>query len=285
MGNDEGKSVTGSGETNTWKRFWERGGWWRALILVVGYFVLYQGAALALGPIAPSIGDTESAGYVLFFFVLPIVIGGVILILFGLSVGWLRELFGPQPIRGRGWMWIAVAVVLIFNVLRFATVDYAELDFGYVAAWLLAGLCIGFAEEVLTRGYVVNLMRKAGHPEIAVALVSAALFSALHASNLLLGQSPFATLLQLLYTFAFGICMYLALRVTGNLIWPILLHASTDPSIFLQAAHPADGTLATIAGFGNIPVILVGLLAIIFIRGRVDATRGAADALSADPVR
>ncbi|WP_363356355.1 CPBP family intramembrane glutamic endopeptidase [Microbacterium sp. LMI12-1-1.1] len=277
--------MTGSGETNTWKRFWERGGWWRALILVVGYFVLYQGAALALGPIAPSIGDTESAGYVLFFFVLPIVIGGVILILFGLSVGWLRELFGPQPIRGRGWMWIAVAVVLIFNVLRFATVDYAELDFGYVAAWLLAGLCIGFAEEVLTRGYVVNLMRKAGHPEIAVALVSAALFSALHASNLLLGQSPFATLLQLLYTFAFGICMYLALRVTGNLIWPILLHASTDPSIFLQAAHPADGTLATIAGFGNIPVILVGLLAIIFIRGRVDATRGAADALSADPVR
>lgn len=128
-------------------------------------------------------------------------------------------------------------------------------------------------------------MRKAGHSEIAVALVSAALFSALHASNLLLGQSPFATLLQLLYTFAFGICMYLALRVTGNLIWPILLHASTDPSIFLQAAHPADGPLATIAGFGNIPVILVGLLAIIFIRGRVDATRGAADALSADPVR
>ena len=284
MENDEGESVTGSGDTNTWKRFWERGGWWRALILVAGYFVLYQGAALALAPIAPSIDDAESAGYVLFFFVLPIAIGGVLLVLFGLSVGWLRELFGRQPIRGRGWMWIAVAVVLLFNVLRFATIDYAELDFGYVAAWLLAGLVIGFAEEVLTRGYVVNLMRKAGHPEIAVALVSAALFAALHASNLLTGQSLFATLIQLLYTFAFGICMYLTLRVTGNLIWPILLHASTDPSIFLQAAHPADGPLATIAGFGNIPVILVGLLAIIFIRGRVEASSGVADAVPARPV-
>ena len=41
------------------------------------------------------------------------------------------------------------------------------------------------------------------------------------------------TLIQLVYTFAFGICMYLTLRVTGNLIWPILLHASADPSTFL----------------------------------------------------
>ncbi|MFK4835000.1 CPBP family intramembrane glutamic endopeptidase [Microbacterium sp. ZW T2_14] len=265
-----------SSEASAWKRFWERGGWWRALILVVGYFVLYQGASLLLAPIAPSIEDTESAGYVLFFYALPILIGGVILVAFGLSVGWLRELFARQPIRGRGWMWIAVAVVLLFNVLRFATIDYAEVDFGYVASWLLAGLFIGFAEEVLTRGYVVNLMRKAGHREIAVALVSAALFAVLHAGNLLSGQSLFTTVIQLLYTFAFGICMYLTLRVTGNLIWPILLHASTDPSIFLQSVHPADGPLATIAGFGNIPVIIVGLLAIAFIRGRVTTDTDAA---------
>ena len=56
-------------------------------------------------------------------------------------------------------------------------------------------------------GVVVNLMRKAGRGEIAVALV--------------------------VYTFFFGIIMYLALRLTGSLIWPILLHASTDPTLFL----------------------------------------------------
>ena len=32
--------------------------------------------------------------------------------------------------------------------------------------------------------------------------------------------------------------MYLTLRVTGNIIWPILLHASTDPSIFLFGLYP-----------------------------------------------
>ncbi|GAA1789682.1 hypothetical protein GCM10009748_25510 [Agromyces lapidis] len=251
-----------------WKRFWEKGDWWRALILVAGYFVLYQLASLSVLPLLGDL-DPESAGYILTVYALPIFIGCVILVVFGLSVGWLGELFARQPIRGSWWMWIAVGVVLLFNVLRFATIDYGATDFGFVAAWLLAGLFIGFAEETLTRGYVVNLMRKAGHGELAVATVSAAVFAALHAGNLLSGQSLFATLVQLGYTFAFGICMYLALRVTGNLIWPILLHATTDPSIFLQTEFPADGSLTAFAGLGNVAVIITGLVLLIFIRGKV----------------
>ena len=35
-----------------------------------------------------------------------------------------------------------------------------------------------------------------------------------------------ATAFQLVYTFGFGVCMYLAMRVTGTIIAPILLHAS-----------------------------------------------------------
>ncbi|NYF12801.1 membrane protease YdiL (CAAX protease family) [Pseudoclavibacter sp. JAI123] len=251
-----------------WRAFWERGGWWKAVVLVVAYYVLYQLGGLLFLPLR---GDPEpgSSAALLFDYILPIGLGGVLLVAFALSLGWLRELFAPQPIRGRGWMWIAVAVVLLFNVLRFAALDYDSAGLDLVAAWLVAGLCIGFAEEVLTRGYVVNLMRKAGHSEIATATVSAALFAAMHSGNLLNGQNLLTTAIQVLYTFAFGICMYLALRVTGNLIWPILLHATTDPSIFLLTAHPGTGPLTAFAGFGNIAVILFGLVAIIFIRGRV----------------
>ncbi|WP_424464726.1 CPBP family intramembrane glutamic endopeptidase [Pseudoclavibacter helvolus] len=253
--------------TSRWTQFWERGKWWRALLLVVAYYVLYQLGGLLFVPLKAGM-EPGSAGTVIVDFVLPIALGGLLLVGFALSVGWLRELFARQPIRGRGWMWIAVAVVLTFNVLRFATLDYAAAGLDVIFAWLLAGLCIGFAEEVLTRGYVVNLMRKAGHSEIATATVSAALFAAMHSGNALGGQSIFATAIQVLYTFAFGICMYLTLRVTGNLLWPILLHASTDPSIFLSAAHPGDGPLASVAALGNFPVILFGFVAIFFIRGR-----------------
>ena len=65
----------------------------------------------------------------------------------------------------------------------------------------------------------------------------------------------------------------LTLRVTGNLIWPILLHASTDPSIFLLTAHPGDGPLTAIAGLGNFPVIIFGLIAIPLIRGAAAQSR------------
>ncbi|WP_217184928.1 hypothetical protein [Streptomyces sp. AC495_CC817] len=65
--------------------------------------------------------------------------------------------------------------------------------------------------------------------------------------------------------------MYLTLRVTGNLIWPILLHASTDPSIFLLGSYPTTGAVAGIANLGNPVVVVLGLLLLIFIRGRVTA--------------
>lgn len=249
-----------------WARFWERGRWWKALILTVGYLALYEPASLLVAPFLPFIGDASSASYVVVLYVIPILIGGLLLVGFGASARWLRSVFARQPIRGRGWMWIAVAVVLLFNVLRFASVDYSAAGFDWVAAWLLAGLLIGFAEELLTRGYVVRIMRSSGQSEIAVGLVSAALFALLHAFNFFTGQPLVSTLLQMLYTFFFGFCMYLALRVTGTIIAPILLHASTDPSIFMQGIYPATGGLTSVAQLGNIVMILVGaVLLVVFI--------------------
>ncbi len=253
-----------------WKAFWNRGGWWKAVIVAAVYYAVYQFLPLAIAPIlVPLFAGPNDAQTIVFGYALPIAIGAAVLTAFAFSIGWLKELFARQPIRGGRWMWIAVVIVILFNVARLATVDYGAAGFAFVAAWLFTGLFIGFAEELLTRGIVVNLMRKAGHPEIAVALVSAAVFAALHSGNLLTGQSLFATAIQLVYTFGFGICMYLALRVTGNLIWPILLHAMTDPSIFIQTTYPVAGPVTSIASLGNFPVILFGLVALFFIRGRV----------------
>ncbi|MFT2816807.1 CPBP family intramembrane glutamic endopeptidase [Leifsonia sp. A12D58] len=249
-----------------WARFWENGRWWKALILTVGYLALYEPASLLMAPFVPFIGDAGSASYVLVLIAIPVLIGCIILVGFGASLRWLRSLFARQSIRGGGWMWIAIAVVLLFNVLRFASIDYSAAGFDWVAAWLLAGLFIGFSEEVLTRGYVVRIMRSSGKSEIAVGLVSAGLFALLHGFNFFTGQPFVSTLLQMLYTFFFGFCMYLALRVTGTIIAPILLHASTDPSIFMQGTYPATGSLSSFAQLGNIVLILVGVvLLVVFI--------------------
>ena len=99
--------------------------------------------------------------------------------------------------------------------------------------------------------------------------------------NIFSGQPPAAAALTVLYTFFFGVGMYLTLRVTRNLMWPILLHASTDPAGILLAggidsagaAAAQASALASVAGTANIAVILLGLVFIWFIRGRVSAER------------
>ncbi|MBY6061328.1 hypothetical protein [Microbacterium esteraromaticum] len=63
---------------------------------------------------------------------------------------------------------------------------------------------------------------------------------------------------------------------TGTLILAILLHASTDPSQFLitgaigeQGQVGEASALMPIANLANPVVIIVGLVLLIFIRGRV----------------
>ena len=171
----------------TWRRFWERGDWWRALLLAAVYYGVYQLLSLLVGAIFGTEGGVRGAkGSAMDVFIgtaLPILLGAVLLLGFALSLGWLRELFGPQPVRGRRWMWVGIAVVLAINVSALLSLDFNDAGTALIASWLLTGLFVGLAEELLTRGFVVNLMRKAGHGEIAVALVSAAIFGALHAGN------------------------------------------------------------------------------------------------------
>lgn len=277
---------------SAWRRFWERGDWWRAVLLAAVYYGVYLLLGLAVNAVFPpggSVrGEAASAMDVFIGTGLPILLGAAVLLAFAASLGWLRLLFGPQPVRGRGWMWVGIAVVLVINVSALLSLDAASAGAALIASWLLTGVFVGLAEELLTRGFVVAFMRKAGHGEIAVALVSAAVFAALHAGNFFTTDQGFATTAtQVVYTFFFGIIMYLALRLTGRLIWPILLHASTDPTLFLFAGHPASGNpLSIIASLSTYLIIATGLvLLIVFIVSERRRTRRAVlDGSSSTPV-
>jgi len=75
-----------------WRAFWERGGFWRALLLVAAYLALYLGAGRLIGAVA---GDgfedpLSSALSVFVNLVAPILTGIALLAVFGASLGWLR---------------------------------------------------------------------------------------------------------------------------------------------------------------------------------------------------
>lgn len=267
----------GSG-TSGWARFWERGRWWKAILAVIGYLVLYQAAGFGIAAIVPHRdGDLlSSPGNVFFGLGAGLVVGAVVLVVFALSVGWLRPLFAKQPVAGRWWMWLFVVLVIIPIVLRFGGIDYDGYAGGVVVTMLLVGLLIGFTEELLYRGIVVKILREGGHREVSVAVLSSLFFALSHSVNFFAGQ-PFLTVaLTVVYTFGFGMMMYLVMRVTRHIVWAMLLHALTDPTTILAtgaldaSTGAAHSPLLDLANPFNIVFVIAGLIVLFCIRGKAE---------------
>ena len=266
-------------QVSGWKRFWDKGRWWKAVVAVVGYLVLYGLVGQAIGAIFRGEIDTTNVfvtpGNLFLVLGASIVVGAIILVAFLASVGWLRPVFARQPISGRGWMWIFVVLAIIPIVLRFAGIDYDSYGVPVVVTMLLIGLLIGFTEELLYRGIVIKILRDGGHREISVAVISSLLFALSHSVNLLSGQPLLTVALTVVFTFGFGMVMYLVLRVTGNIVWPMLIHALTDPTTFLASGGvdtstgAAHSQLLDLAGPFNIVFVIAALIALFLIRGAV----------------
>ena len=177
-------------------------------------------------------------------------------------------------------MWLAPVIVLTPVTLRVLGIDWGRDAVDVVALVLLTGLLVGFVEELLTRGIGVKMLRDGGHGEWAVAALSSLVFALLHSANLLNGQELTTVAFTIVYTFAFGVLMYLSLRVTGFLIGAMLLHGLTDPTTILavggvdelRTGAESNGLLDA-AGLVTFPLILAGFVLLIFIRGRVPARR------------
>lgn len=235
------------------------------MLLVVVYWGVYQLLGLGISAVFAGWidhGDPLATPASIFFAIaLPILVAGLLLVVLAWSLGWLRELFGPQPIRGRGWMWIAVVLVLVPVVLRLIGTNWSAYSATRVLSVLFLGLCVGFAEELLTRGFVVTILRKGGYGERTVYLVSSLIFALLHAGNAITGQGILTVGVTVLYAFGFGAMMYLAMRLTGSLIWPMLLHAATDPTTILATGgiDSSDGTTAAAGGLISVAGIFLYL--------------------------
>ena len=209
---------------------------------------------------------------------LPIAVGATALLVFTSWVGWTREIFGPQPVAGRGWMWIAPVIVVLAIVAHLAGTDWDRWTAREIAAMVVLGACVGLAEELATRGLVVKMLRDAGHGEQFVAIVSSLLFAVMHMVNLLQGMSLSTVVGTVVYTFGFGMCMYLTMRVTGTIWAAIVLHGLTDPTTVLSTGgldtavgDQNSGAMAA-GGLATVALILFALVAAFLVRGRADRT-------------
>ena len=265
---------------NTWQRFWARGGWWRAVLLAVVYLIVFLGVSQLIGLVArPALdlddlyGDPMS---VLLASILPIGVMGLLLLLFARSLGWLPLLFRRRTERAPKWMWIAVVITVVPPVMKLFGTDWSRLTPTLVLAILFLGLCVGFAEELLTRGFAVEFLERHGYSERAVFVLSSVVFGLIHLQNLLGGGNPLLVFATVGYAMGFGAMMFLALRVSRWLIVPMLLHALTDPTTLMAAGGINDVSavvtggspaLVTLASLFNFVYIVFAIVAVFLLPG------------------
>lgn len=120
----------------------------------------------------------------------------------------------------------------------------------YAMEWAATCLLIGFTEEFLFRGYILQTLSRATGFWPA-ALLTSLVFGALH------GQNPGETPVGIFALFAVGLFLCLTIRRTGSLYWAIGFHAAWDYSEnFLFGTHDSGitcyGAIMNLNPRGNI---------------------------------
>jgi uncharacterized protein len=96
---------------------------------------------------------------------------------------------------------------------------------------LAIALLIGFAEEAIFRGLMLNVLKARGLWQAA--MITSLLFGLSHSLNLLSGKSGTAILIQIAYALAIGFA-FAALVLKKGILWPlIIVHALIDFTSFI----------------------------------------------------
>lgn len=217
----------------------------------------------------PSLGLTVDS--VVRALVVPEGVAALALAVVVTGLGWWR-IATVDPTRGRPrWAWIAPALIAVVCLVRLPLVDWGALPWHYFALLGTGVLFVGLFEELMTRGVLlVGLRRRL--PEFGVWIASCVLFGLLHLLNALAGAGIGPTLIQVVFAASFGSTLYVARRLTGNLLLPVLLHAAWDFGSIAVSATSRQG-FDDIAVIGAIGLFAFAVLAFGVVAGGLVAWR------------
>ncbi|QHF24404.1 CPBP family intramembrane metalloprotease [Rathayibacter sp. VKM Ac-2804] len=237
----------------------------RVIAVGVAAAVLYVLIAAGVGTLLdPLAGGDETLDFVIGTW-LPVGVLIALGVLFLRRAGWLHEAWtAPSPFtERRRWWLLAIPVVLVVQtVLLLLAVPWAERELPMVLVFLVGCLLIGAGEELYFRG-LFRVAVLGHHGELAALLITSIAFGLAHTAGYLLNGVPLpATALAVAFLAMDGAIFYGALRATGTLWVPIVLHGLGDFARFLQqggddqSATPGLGGDTTTA---LVEYVLIGL--------------------------
>lgn len=193
---------------------------------------------------------------------LSLIIGAILLAITTTLLGWWRPALFDRHRSAHKWPIIAPAVMVVALLFNLLSTDWGSYDGTFFAASIVL-LLVGFTEELTTRGLLLVGLRSR-LSEVWVWFLTSALFGLMHLVNVLSGQPLAGTLQQVLFAFGAGTIFYILRRVTGSLIWAMVLHGFWDFSTF-SVGHGTPGPLAAFAGTFEILAIVLAFVSVAFV--------------------
>ena len=226
---------------------------WVGLVAVAFYVFLAGWIGQYLGELAPE-GDSLADFALGHFIPLPIGIG--IALLFLRLSGWQRAAWTSASVIGerRRWWMLAIPVLLLVQItIGLSTEDWQGKVASTVIIVLAGTLLVGIGEELYLRG-ILRVAVLERHGEFAALLITSVVFGLAHTVKFLIEGLPVGLVLfQIVFLAMDGALFYGALRATGTLWVPIVLHALNDFQLYLHAG--TDGG-APAREFGDDPITI-----------------------------
>jgi membrane protease YdiL (CAAX protease family) len=209
-------------------------------------------------------------------------LGGLVFAILLLRFGY--QVFAKQRWDSRMW-WLVLPAILVavnnFPIVAFldgrTSLDVPSL---WIGLFLLECLMIGWFEELVFRGVVLGAWVEriqSDRRDLFLAVVgSSALFGLVHLLNLTAGAGLIPTFLQVGYSFGMGMLWAVVYLKTGNLLYPMILHALYN---FTGSFFVRIGTMS--GRYDPITIVVTVVLALfaagfylqVFLRLDVEATR------------
>lgn len=234
---------------------------WIAACVVVAYIVVTFGLQLSSGL---SYAEwTDSAAHLLRAVVLPLGAGAVVIIAFVWWSGWDLLWRDPGRLAMSRILYVAIGFFVFAIAVRFAATEWSQLGAAYLGAVLLAGVLVGFTEEMLFRGIVLRSLRDGVRSEGAAVLWTSVGFGLFHLPNLLVGVGP-TQVVQIALAALTGVILYAFRRSNGLIVTAMVAHGIWDISTFTSGASsyswlPAPSFLLVVAG------VVIGVWALVAI--------------------
>lgn len=233
---------------------------WIGIVMYVVYVAVVFTVQQLSG--VPYTDFSESGGNLFFGAGLSLIVGAILLAITTTLLGWWRPALFDRHRSAHTWPVIAPIVMVAALLVNVVSIDWGAYDAAFLAASVVL-LLVGFTEELTTRGLLLVGLRSR-MSEVWVWFLTSALFGLMHLVNAINGEAIGSTIQQVVLAFGAGTIFYILRRVTGSLIWAMILHGLWGFSTF-ALGRGTPGPFAVMGGVLEAVAIVIALASVAFV--------------------